>query len=254
MSETISLARGEHKVFSLTPTEDVSAATSLIFTAKRYLYQPDSEAQFQHSLGNGIVVSNGTIQLTVVHADTSSLNDATSLFCDVSAGWADRAPVVVWEGVLEVSLTATQELDTSLTIHTTEPGATESAITAKIAAEAAATLADQKAARTAADALSTAADRVATGQDRTQTGLDRSAVASDLSSVTTLAQQVSDNASAVAGNTATVSSLAAQVTNDSATVSTNKDAAVAAQTTSEEIADALIDMANRFYVATGGTL
>jgi hypothetical protein len=135
MSEAFTMNRGDHRVFSLTPTEDVSAATHLLFTAKRYIHQSDEEAQFQHDLGNGLIVENGVMVLTVVHQDTISLLDTATLLCDVQARWPDRDPVTVWEGTLEVSADVTVELDTSVPIYTTQPSATLTAVQAKEAAE-----------------------------------------------------------------------------------------------------------------------
>jgi len=138
MSTPLQMTRGDGKPFTIIPSEDVSAASVLIFTAKKSLLLPDASATFQHTLGAGLAVVSGNIQLTTARNDTASLTTLTTLFWDVQAQWPGVDPRTVASGTLVVSPDVTQQLDTSVVIYTTGPSATQSAIDAAAAAAASA--------------------------------------------------------------------------------------------------------------------
>jgi hypothetical protein len=186
MSTILTLTRGDSKTFAITASEDVSAATGLIFTAKKSLGAPDTAAVFQKSLGAGITVAGTTaISVAVVRVDTSGLSASKTLFWDVQAQWSTGRPATVASGTLVVDADVTRELDTSVTIYTTQP----SAIASAAASAAAALLSEQAASasedQTALDVIATAADRVQTALDVIATGSDRVAVAADKGTVAT---------------------------------------------------------------------
>ena len=193
MSTLATLTRGDAKTYTLTASESLAAATSVIFTAKKSRSLPDTKATFQHELGAGITVDGTSITLAVVHNDTKDLTVATTLYCDVQAQWADRGPVTVWEDTLTVSLDTTRELDTSIDIYTTSPSATQNAIDAAAAASTSAT-----AAAVSATAAATSATNAATSA--TNAATSATAAATSETNASTSATNASSSASAAASS------------------------------------------------------
>lgn len=91
MSIVLTMFRGDDRQFDLAFTKNGApydlTGGSLWVTAKLKISDPDSSAQFQKTIGDGITIVSavgGTATLTIDAADTDDMpDDQTELFCDV---------------------------------------------------------------------------------------------------------------------------------------------------------------------------
>jgi hypothetical protein len=248
--QTLTLTRGDGKALAITASENVSAATSLIFTAKRNKSDLDAAAVFQHELGAGLTASGTAITVTTVHLDTSSLN-ACELYWDVQAQYpTGSSPHTVAEGMLIITADVTRALDTSVTIYTSTPGASASAAASAAAAAASASAAAASAASAATDGATAGAAAGATAG-----ATAGAAAASPFATAASNSATAAAGSATAAGNSATAAGASATAAAGSATTAATSataagNSATAAATSATNASNSATSAASSATTAT----
>lgn len=138
IQQALQLIRGDSRTLSVTSSEDITSAVSLIFTAKVNRSLPDTQAVIQKFVGGGLTGTGTSLSVSLVYADTKDLH-STVLVWDVQAQLVDGSPHTVAEGTLTITADVTQALDTSIPVFTSQPSAQASAATSALAAQTAET-------------------------------------------------------------------------------------------------------------------